>query len=368
MNSIDFYCKEFNFWFSLSFYDFYVLLKKNNLLNEENEFKLNFENNFFVINNNNNNNNEIEFFSGKFIECKLKADFNVEINNKEIFIKNFNVDDDNLNKEIWAIAKIINFDKENDFFLVEFCEEIFLIDSIKNLRKISNLNNNNNNKLILKCLKNINENNIEIIKNIINENINFEFNEINKILILIGENEKINEILLKIELKIKENEEKMKETELEKINKKKYKKELNFYLIFKEIIENEIKNLINEKKEINYSIFKENEKNFKLILYSNNQNELENIFNKINYKQEIIISDSLINVTETKNLINKAKIKFNKVGKHKIFLLGNEKSIKSFKTLWNLTSNYSKQIENTTKEKENIQKEISSIKKQFNIK
>ena len=158
MNSIDFFCKEFNFWFSLSFYDFYVLLKKKNFLNEENEFKLNFDNNIFVINNNNNNINE--FFSGKFIECKLKADFNIEINNKEIFIKNFNVDDDNLNKEIWAIAKIINFDKENDFFLVEFCDEIFLIDSIKNLRKISNLNKNNNKNLILKCLKNINENNI----------------------------------------------------------------------------------------------------------------------------------------------------------------------------------------------------------------
>lgn len=376
MNSIDFFSKEFNVWFSLSFYDFYLILKKKNLLNESNEFELNFKNNFVMKKEENLKNKE--FFSGKFVECKLKADFNIEINNEnEILISNFNVNDENLTKEIWGIGKIITFDIENDFFLVEFDEQIFLIDSVKNLRPISNFNNNNNNnKFILKCIKNFNENNHEIIKNIINENNNFinaEFNEINNCLILIGENEKIKEILNKIELKTKENEEKMKESELEKINKKKYKKELNFYLIFKEIIENEIKNLNKDKKEneiINYSIFKdtENEKNFKLILYSNNQNELENFFNKINYTQEIIINESLINVTETKNLINKAKVKFNKVGKHKIFLLGNEKSIKSFKTLWNLTSNYSKQIHDTTKEKENLQKEISSFKKQFNIK
>jgi len=302
---------------------------------------------------------------------KIQNDNN-ESNNSQSFIlpeNSLSVEemDNNLNR---ILANHLTSDNKNISTeeIININEDYNKIWNEEN-KEISNLNKNNNNNLILKCLKNINENNIEIIKNIIkNEKINFEFNEINKILILIGENEKIKEILLNIELKIKENEEKMKETELEKINKKKYKKELNFYLIFKEIIENEIKNLINEKKEINYSIFKENEKNFKLILYSNNQNELENIFNKINYKQEIIISDSLINVTETKNLINKAKIKFNKVGKHKIFLLGNEKSIKSFKTLWNLTSNYSKQIENTTKEKENIQKEISSIKKQFNIK
>ena len=232
------------------------------MLKESNEFELNFNNNIFVINNENisidKNNKNNEFFSGKFVECKLKADYNIEIinndnNDNEILISNFNVKDDNLTKEIWGIGKIITFDIENDFFLVEFDEEIFLIDSIKNLRTISNFNNdNNNNKFILKCIKNINENNHEIIKNIINENNNFintEFNEFNNCLILIGENEKIKEILNKIDLKTKENEEKMKESELEKINKNKYKKELNFYLIFKEIIENEIKNLNKDKNK-----------------------------------------------------------------------------------------------------------------------
>jgi hypothetical protein len=395
MNSINFFSHEFNVWISLNLYDFYLLLKNKNMLNENNQFIFNFndEDKFFINNNSNNNNknninnnnNNNEFFSGKFIECKLKAEFTIDIinennnnnnnnNNNKILISNLNLNDENLTKEIWVIGKIISIDNENNFYLIEFEDQIFLIDSIKNLRQISNTNNNNNNnnKIILQYIKNINENNFEIIKEILNEKnnfISFEFNKNNKILILVGEKKFIEEILLKIENKTKENEEKIKENELEKINKKKYKKELKFFLIFKEIIENEIKNLNLNLNEIYYSIFKENdEKNFKLILYSNNQNELENFYNKINYKQEMIENDFLINVTETKNLLNKAKVKFNKVGKHKIFLLGSEKSIKNFKTLWNLTSNYSKQIEDTTKEKENLQKEISSFKKQYNIK
>ena len=51
--------------------------------------------------------------------------------------------------------------------------------------------------------------------------------------------------------------------------------------------------------------------------------------------------------------------------KKKIFLRSN---INNFKVVWNLTKQYSKEIQKENKEKENIQKELMSLKKKHKIK
>ena len=77
-------------------------------------------------------------------------------------------------------------------------------------------------------------------------------------------------------------------------------------------------------------------------------------------------------VSDDKNQINdlaiKSKIKFVNIEKKSLYLIGEEKNINNFITVWNLTKQYSKEIMKESKEKDDIQKELQSLKKKHKIK
>ena len=64
----------------------------------------------------------------------------------------------------------------------------------------------------------------------------------------------------------------------------------------------------------------------------------------------------------------KSKIKYVYIERKSLYLIGEEKNINSFRVVWNLKKQYSKEIQKENKEKEIIQKELMSIKKKNKIK
>jgi len=153
----------------------------------------------------------------------------------------------------------------------------------------------------------------------------------------------------------------------EEINNYKYNFTLTYRDKFKKDIEKEAEELIQNCK---YFIGKKYENNFDLTIYGNDEQDFieeKNIFEK-QYKQVMLESDATIDKNEINDLAIKSKIKFFCIDKKCLYLIGEEKNINNFKVVWNLTKQYSKEIQKENKEKENIQKELMSLKKKHKIK
>ena len=115
---------------------------------------------------------------------------------------------------------------------------------------------------------------------------------------------------------------------------------------------------------------KTNDNNFDVIIYGNNEedfSEEKNNFEK-QYKQVKLENDSPINKNEVTDLAMKSKVKFINIEKKNIYLVGEEKNINNFKTVWEIQKKYSKEIQKTSKENESIQKELQTFKKKHKIK
>ena len=95
--------------------------------------------------------------------------------------------------------------------------------------------------------------------------------------------------------------------------------------------------------------------------------EEKNNFEK-KYKQVKIESDTILNKTEVNELANKTKIKYVNIEKKNLYLVGDEKHINNFKTLWGINKKYTKEIQKSSKESENIKKELQTFKKKYKIK
>ncbi len=151
------------------------------------------------------------------------------------------------------------------------------------------------------------------------------------------------------------------------INEYKFKKCFSYRDKFRKDIEKNLGELFQKSK---YYIGKNNDNNFDIIVYGNNEDDFmeeKNNFEK-HYKQVKLESDPLLNKNEISDLASKAKIKYFNVEKKNIYLVGEEKNINSFKTLWGINKKYSKEIQKSSKESENIQKELKTIKKKLKIK
>ena len=78
--------------------------------------------------------------------------------------------------------------------------------------------------------------------------------------------------------------------------------------------------------------------------------------------------DDAVDKKEIEDLATKSKIKFFFIEKKCLYLVGEEKNINSFKAVWNLTNQYSKEIQKNFKENEELKKEIKSIKNKHKLK
>jgi len=149
-----------------------------------------------------------------------------------------------------------------------------------------------------------------------------------------------------------------------KISKKNFKEILIYNNKFKEYIEN----LIKDNSKVEYSIFQsdQNENDFKMILYSNNKDELNEIKNDLTFYTEIINTDFPINENKINDYIKTIKINYSYIGKNSIFLMDkDENKIINFKKVFNISRSYSKKIEEETKENENVKKELNLLKKKI---
>ena len=364
---------------------------------------------------------------GNFIETKINRNLFLETNQKNSRIQlalNSNKNTYSINKDIWHRAKIISYDENTKLLFVEVNDNIEIIDNfdlirplkeikyvkndllaynIKSIQKsdyerikneIDKANNNNNGDSIsdnnrifemkydsknscFTCIGNRDIfRNISLLKqyearnkkNISEEpytNSDFSNPNSNNNLIGIGikspsgksensENNSNKNIILEKEIK-------------EEINNYKYNFTLTYRDKFKKDIEKEAEELIQNCK---YFIGKKYENNFDLTIYGNDEQDFieeKNIFEK-QYKQVMLESDATIDKNEINDLAIKSKIKFFCIDKKCLYLIGEEKNINNFKVVWNLTKQYSKEIQKENKEKENIQKELMSLKKKHKIK
>ena len=374
MSSLEFFSNDINGWIHIQIGELYELLKENNLLTNENLYFFD-KNNILNIQKEGNKLNLLDGISiGNYIEFKIKVIYIIKINpsTQKLFIEGYEENFSQSNKIIWAKGKIISFDKEKQIFFIEHNNTIYVIDNINDLRFLTEIKNEKT-----FCLKTISDVSKRIIEEIVSEkkDLSYFYDEENKEFIFVAEKNYclfINE-LLQIKKDEKEQIEKYeKEIEIEsnnineikKISKKNFKEILIYNYKFKDYIEE----LIKDVSKVEYSIFQseQNENDFKIILYSNNKEELEEIKKDLTYYTEIIHTDFGVNETEIDEMIKKIKINYSVIDKNNIYLMDkDENKIINFKKVFNISSFYSKKIAKETKENENVKKELNLFMKKI---
>ena len=366
---------------------------------------------------------------GNFIEAKLNQNLFLETNPKNgriQLITNSVKSESPSNYEAWYRAKIISYDDNSKLLFVEINENIEIIDNLDLIRPLKEVKYTKN-ELLAYNIKSIQKSDYEKIKgeiDKINNNNNTEIEESNSTLNKIFEiqyNAKdlslsfigSKDLFRKISI-LKQYEQRNKkniseepntnsdfsnpnsnknlvgikspsgrsetsdynnsnkniilEKELkEEINNYKFKETFTYRDKFKKDIEKEAEELIQNCK---YYIGKKYENNFDITIYGNDEqdfNEEKNIFEK-KYKQVMLDLDDAVDKKEIEDLATKSKIKFFFIEKKCLYLVGEEKNINSFKAVWNLTNQYSKEIQKNYKENEELKKEIKSIKNKHKLK
>ena len=364
---------------------------------------------------------------GNFIEAKLNQNLFLETNPKNgriQLITNSVKSESASNYEAWYRAKIISYDDNSKLLFVEINENIEIIDNLDLIRPLKEVKYTKN-ELLAYNIKSIQKSDYEKIKGEIDkinndteiEESNSTLNKISEIqynakdlsLAFIGSKDLFRKIsiLKQYEQRNKKNisEEPntnsdfsnpnsnknlvgikspsgrsetsdynnsnkniILEKELkEEINNYKFKETFTYRDKFKKDIEKEAEELIQNCK---YYIGKKYENNFDITIYGNDEqdfNEEKNIFEK-KYKQVMLDLDDAVDKKEIEDLATKSKIKFFFIEKKCLYLVGEEKNINSFKAVWNLTNQYSKEIQKNYKENEELKKEIKSIKNKHKLK
>ena len=364
---------------------------------------------------------------GNFIEAKLNQNLFLETNPKNgriQIITNSVKSESASNYEAWYRAKIISYDDNSKLLFVEINENIEIIDNLDLIRPLKEVKYTKN-ELLAYNIKSIQKSDYEKIKGEIDkinndteiEESNSTLNKISEIqynakdlsLVFIGSKDLFRKIsiLKQYEQRNKKNisEEPntnsdfsnpnsnknlvgikspsgrsetsdynnsnkniILEKELkEEINNYKFKETFTYRDKFKKDIEKEAEELIQNCK---YYIGKKYENNFDITIYGNDEqdfNEEKNIFEK-QYKQVMLDLDDAVDKKEIEDLATKSKIKFFFIEKKCLYLVGEEKNINSFKAVWNLTNQYSKEIQKNFKENEELKKEIKSIKNKHKLK
>ena len=364
---------------------------------------------------------------GNFIEAKLNQNLFLETNPKNgriQLITNSVKSESASNYEAWYRAKIISYDDNSKLLFVEINENIEIIDNLDLIRPLKEVKYTKN-ELLAYNIKSIQKSDYEKIKGEIDKiNNDTEIEESNSTMNKIFEinyNQKDSslscigskDLFRKISI-LKQYEQRNKkniseepntnsdfsnpnsnknlvgikspsgrsetsdynnsnkniilEKELkEEINNYKFKETFTYRDKFKKDIEKEAEELIQNCK---YYIGKKYENNFDITIYGNDEqdfNEEKNIFEK-QYKQVMLDLDDAVDKKEIEDLATKSKIKFFFIEKKCLYLVGEEKNINSFKAVWNLTNQYSKEIQKNFKENEELKKEIKSIKNKHKLK
>lgn len=413
---IEYFLQELNGWLSLNIEEYINLIFKREDL-KINQIKSLVHFPIKIISDNNRLINDSKpecLVSGNYVEVLLQRELNLICNNKKQI--KLSLKDESIKKKynLWARAKIVSYESSSNILLLEYDDELLLIDDMNTIRSLSKVTTIEDDISIyyLKKITNSEYEKFKIeyenAKNDIDEEIKHllyhTFNNIKSSLIFICPKAYINNVSYlkefankyessnyeesntgitsrsgrseesdKIEINSRKsknskvsdniiNEEEM----LNQISKYDFKQIFIYKSIFKKDAEKIMKIIIKKNK---YLIINIDSEEFKIIIYGNNEadfNEEKKILEK-QYKPELLDIEQTINKSEIIELINRMKVKYIYFGKKTLYLVGDEKSINNIRTMLKVKSMYSKEIQKSNREVQNIQKKLTDIKKEYKI-
>ena len=416
MKSIEYFITRLNGWLSISLETYLSLLFSQ----EENKFsKIKIPKGMPIkaIEPDNSNKGELSLSPGNFVEVLIKQNLILETNNKngQIQISNLSNDQKRLKEyDVWTRGKIISNDTDSSLLFIEINDKIEIIDDMSLVRPLKEIRTTNSD-FVAYYIKQISNSEYNSIKDefdkLMNANsknnklfyIKYDIikssllcfgnkNDLNNLLLLNKQEEKYkknnnneeqnnnsdsnpnsNNNLLGIKGPSRESEDSDKkilivdDEKQNEINECKYKTSFTYREKFRKDLEKDFGELF---QNCRYYVGKNNDNNFDVILYGNNEDEFLKEKSKCEkkYKQVKFDSDVPLNKTELSDLAMKSKVKYINIEKKSIYLVGEEKCINNFKTVWEMTKKYSKEIQKTSKENESIQKELQTFKKKHNLK
>ena len=416
MKSIEYFITRLNGWLSISLETYLSLLFSQ----EENKFsKIKIPKGMPIkaIEPDSTNNDELILSPGNFVEVLIKQNLILDTNNKngQIQISNLNNDQKSLKEyDVWTRGKIISNDTDSKLLFIEINDKIEIIDDMSLVRPLKEIRTTSSDFVAyyIKQISNSGYNSIkEEFDKLMNANSNnnklfyikYDIikssllcfgnkNDLNNLLLLNKQEEKYkknnnneeqnnnsdsnpnsNNNLLGIKGPSKESEDSDKKIIIvdgekqNEVNECKYKTSFSFREKFRKDLEKDFAEVF---QNCRYYIGKNIDNNFDVVIYSNNEDEYlkeKNICEK-KYKQVKLDSDIPLNKNELSDLAMKSKVKYINIEKKSIYLVGEEKCINNFKTVWEMTKKYSKEIQKTSKENESIQKELQTFKKKHNLK
>ena len=416
MKSIEYFITRLNGWLSISLETYLSLL----VYQEENKFskiKISKGMPIKAIEPDSSNKDEPSLSPGNFVEVLVKQNLILETNNKngQIQISNLSNGQKKLKEyDVWTRGKIISNDTDSKILFIEINDKIEIIDDMNLVRPLKEIRTTNNDfsAYYIKQISNSEYNSIkeEFDKLMAaNSNNNKLFyikydiikssllcfgnkNDLNNLLLLNRQEEKYkknnnneeqnnnsdsnpnsNNNLLGIKGPSKESEDSDKKIIIvdgekqNEINECKYKTSFTYREKFRKDLEKDFAEVF---QNCRYYIGKNIDNNFDVVIYGNNEDEYlkeKNTCEK-KYKQVKLDSDTPLNKNELNDLAMKSKVKYINIEKKSIYLVGDEKCINNFKTVWEMTKKYSKEIQRTSKENESIQKELQTFKKKHNLK
>ena len=356
--------------------------------------------------------NPENLISGNYVEVQIQKELRLEAKNPKKFIITISNNENNKKKyDIWVQAKIISYDKDNNFLLLEYNEELIAIDDMSKVRQLSlpKILEEDISIYYIKKIPNSEyekfKKEYESFKNEIEEEKRYLFfqnyNSIKSSLFCFLPKNSNLPSLIKFEeqYKLLNNEDsntittsaitsrsgRSEESENKKaksknqnilldeeeilndINKYNCKQIYAYNSLFKKDAEKIIKDIIIKNK---YYVTSIDSEEFKIIIYGNNEaefNKEKNIFEN-GFKAVEIKNDSNVNKTDMIELANSTNVKYIYFEKKYMYLIGEEESISNFEALLNMNEIYSKEIEKSYIEKEKNQTKLTDIKKEYKIK
>lgn len=416
MKSIEYFITRLNGWLSISLETYLSLLFSQ----EENKFsKIKIPKGMPIkaIEPDSSNNDELTLSPGNFVEVLIKQNLILDTNNKngQIQISNFYNDQKNLKEyDVWTRGKIISNDTDSKLLFIEINDKIEIIDDMSLVRPLKEIKTTSTDFVAyyIKQISNSGYNSIkEEFDKLMNANSNnnklfyIKYDIIKSSLLCFGNKNDLNNLLLlnKQEEKYKKNNNNEEQNnnsdsnpnsnnnllgvkgpsreyedsdkkiiivddeKQNEINECKYKTSFTYREKFKKDLEKDFAEIF---QSCRYYVGKNKDNNFDIVVYGNNEDEYlkeKNICEK-KYKQVKLDSDTPLNKNELNDLAMKSKVKYINIEKKSIYLVGEEKCINNFKTVWEMTKKYSKEIQKTSKENESIQRELQTFKKKHNLK
>ena len=354
--------------------------------------------------------NQENFISGNYVEVLMKKELSlISYNSKHLNITIQNNEIKKRQYDIWVRAKIISYDDENKILFLEYNEELFLIEDMNNIRQLSQQT---------KLEEDIYIYYIKKLSNVEYEQFKFEyddveyqtedekeylvyqnFNKIKSSLLCVFPKKEMTNFPSLIELENKYRFQNIEESItnsgitsrsgrseesdknisrksnifvdeeyiLNDINNYEFKESFTFKTFFKKDAQKIMKNIIKKAK---YYITGLDGEEFKIIIYGNNENDFneeKNYFEK-EFKSMELLFEGNINKNEIIDIANSAKIKYIYFGKKILYLIGEEKPLSNFETIFNMNIMYSKESQKSHKQNEIFQKQLINFKKEYNIK